>query len=140
MMSAPAIAFAYFISIMVLTLSFFMMTVSFGQKMRELAWESGVLRAMGLTKEENSRIYYYEATCIVVSSFLTGITVGLTATQLISSLFAQLNEMPINTLIPFAEICFIMAIISVATFISVRIPASIMNTKQISTVLKGIDN
>ena len=87
-MSASVIAFAYFISIMVLTLSFFMMTVSFGQKMRELAWESGVLRAMGLTKDENIRIYYYEATCIVISSFATGITIGLASTALVSSLFA----------------------------------------------------
>lgn len=39
MMKAPADAFAVFISIMILTLAFFMMTVSFSQKVRELGWE-----------------------------------------------------------------------------------------------------
>ena len=140
MMGAPATAFAYFISTMVLTMSFFMMTVSFSQKLRELAWESGVLRAMGLTKAQNNRIFFYEATCIVISSFGTGISVGIFSTLLISANFAQMFEMPLETLVPYSEVIFMMLIISVATFMAVRIPSNAMNTKQISQVLKGIDN
>jgi len=50
MMSAPTTAYAYFMSIMILTLAFFMMIVSFSQKMKELTWEQGVLRSIGLTQ------------------------------------------------------------------------------------------
>ena len=81
-------AFAYLVALMVLNLAFFMMTVSFSQKMREMAWESGVLRAIGLSKVQNNQIYYHEAFCIVISSFMTGISVGLASTALISSLFS----------------------------------------------------
>ena len=45
----PFDAYAYFVSTMVLLLSFFMLIVSFTQKMHDLEWEQGVLRAIGLT-------------------------------------------------------------------------------------------
>ena len=38
MMAAPTSAYAYFMAVMILTLAFFMMTVSFSQKMKELTW------------------------------------------------------------------------------------------------------
>lgn len=140
MMSAPTYAFAYFMSLMILTLAFFMMTVSFSQKMRESAWESGCLRAIGLTKVQNNRIFYYEATCIVTSSFIVGIAGGLMTTVLIAALWAQLTEMPRSTVIPFAPIGFMLLIISFATFLAVKLPTRKMNAKQISSVLRGIDN
>ena len=108
--------------------------------MRELAWESGVLRAMGLTKAQNNRIFYYEAICIVISAFGTGISVGIATTVLISALFAQMFETPRDTKMPYIEVIFMMSLITIATFMSVKIPASMMNTKQISSVLKGVDN
>ena len=46
----PFNAYTYFVCMMVLLLSFFMMIVSFSQKMHDLEWEQGVLRAIGLTK------------------------------------------------------------------------------------------
>ena len=45
----PFDAYSYFVAIMVLLLSFFMLIVSFTQKMHDLEWEQGVLRAIGLT-------------------------------------------------------------------------------------------
>ena len=76
----------------------------------------------------------------MISSFGTGISVGLFSTLLISANFAQMFEMPLETLLPYTEVIFMMLIISVATFMAVRIPSNMMNTKQISQVLKGIDN
>ena len=95
---------------------------------------------MGLNKEQNNLIFFYEATCIVVSSFLTGISAGLITTVLIAGLFAQLTETTRNTVVPHTVILFMLCIIALATFMAVRIPAAQMNNKQISSVLKGIDN
>ena len=95
---------------------------------------------MGLTKGQNDLIFFYEATCIVVSSFLTGISTGLLTTLLIAGLFSQLAELPRNTVIPHKEILFMLVVITFSTFLAVRIPAAQMNNKQISSVLKGIDN
>ena len=136
-MSAPADAFAVFISLMILTLAFFMMTVSFSQKIRDLSWEQGVLRSIGLTKTENNAIFYYEATTIVVASFVTGIVIGLLSVVLLAALFAQIVESPFSMVVPYAEISFILVICSVATILAVRIPAMALNSKQISSVLKG---
>mmetsp|Transcript_6434 Transcript_6434/g.8618 ORF Transcript_6434/g.8618 Transcript_6434/m.8618 type:complete len:92 (+) Transcript_6434:3322-3597(+) len=87
MMSAPADLFAVFISLMILTLAFFMMTVSFSQKVRELTWEQGVLRSIGLTKSEGNKIFLYEAATIVIASFVTGITIGMFVVMLIAGLY-----------------------------------------------------
>ena len=136
-MVAPAAALGVFISLMILTLSFFMMTVSFSQKIRELAWEQGVLRAIGLSLNQNNKLFFYEATCIVVASFLTGISVGLLTTLLVAALFSQLTEMPRNTVLPWGSMGFILIIISFATFLAVRVPAAQLNKRQISSVLRG---
>lgn len=139
MMSAPTNAFAGFITIMVLTLVFFMMTVSFSQKIRELAWEQGVLRSIGLTKEQNDKIFFYEATCIVIASFIMGITSGLVTTTLISGLFSLIVSTSRTVLVPWAEIGVVIVIVMLATYLAVKIPADQLSKKTISSVLRGVD-
>ena len=137
LISAPSEIFAYFLSFMILTLAFFMMTVSYTQKIRDLAWEQGVLRAIGLTKEQNSRLFYYEAICVVIASFITGVIAGLIASVLIAGLFGLVTETPRNMIVPYVEMLLVIVIISVATYLAVRVPARNINKSQISSVLKG---
>ena len=139
-MVAPVTAYAYFLAIMVLTLAFFMMAVSWTQKMKELTWEQGVLRSIGLTKAQNNKIFYYEAFCIVIAAFVSGLVVGIFAVYLLSSLFSTIIELPKHTVIDTPQIAFNLAVVSFATFLAVKGPATLMNAKQISSVLKGIDN
>ena len=47
--STPSDLFAVMITLMILSLAFFMMVVSFSQKVKDLTWEQGVLRSIGLT-------------------------------------------------------------------------------------------
>lgn len=139
-MMAPIRAFAYILCTMIMTLSFFMMTVSFSQKVRDLAYEQGVLRAVGLTKEQSTSIFYYEATSIVVASMLTGTAAGMLTALLISSLFAEFVETERHTIIPVQEICFTLGIIILGTYLAVRLPAREINQRQVSSVLKGQGN
>ena len=83
----------YFVSVMNLTLSSFMMTVSVSQKMRDFTRESGVLRSIGLTKRENTKIFYYEISCIVIGSCITGIASGLISARLVAALNATISEL-----------------------------------------------
>ena len=138
MMGAPTKAFGYFVSLMILCLSFFMMTVSVGQKMRDLTWESGVLRSIGLSAEQNNKIFFYEVACIVGGSFIAGVAGGLFSTMLLTALFSEIVELARTTIIPYYEMAFIIVIIVGATYIAVRLPARQMNKKQISSVLKGV--
>ena len=72
---------------MMLVLGFFMIAVSYTQKMRDLSYEQGVLRSIGLTQEQSRRLFYYEALCIVLTAFISGIAVGLTANFFVSTTF-----------------------------------------------------
>ena len=132
----PFNAYTYFVCMMVLLLSFFMMIVSFSQKMHDLEWEQGVLRAIGLTKVQSKKLFFYEAFCIVSSSFIAGILVGLFATLLTSASFAQLTQLPRRTIVPYAQVGFILLIIVVATYTAVTVPANSMNKKQVASQIK----
>ena len=123
----PAVAFGAFITIMTLTLAFFMMTASFSQKIREQAWESGVLRAIGITKDQNDRIFYYEASCIVVVALITGTVIGMVTTILTSTLLATMLEEPLETLYSMFELCLVILVICLGTFLAVRVPAKQMS-------------
>ena len=133
----PFLAYTYFVALMILLLSFFMMIVSFSQKMRDLEWEQGVLRAIGLTETQGKKIFYYETICIITTSFAAGISVGMFATLLTSALFSMMTELPLSTVIPGTLLIFILIVIAVATFIAVCIPLGNLHRKQISRVLKG---
>lgn len=122
---------------MILSLAFFMMVVSFSQKVRDLTWEQGVLRSIGLTQSQGNKIFFYEAATIVISSIITGITIGMMVVMLIAGLYAQLVESPRNTVVPQFEIGLIVAICLLATYVAVRVPAVALNKKHISAILKG---
>ena len=105
--------------------------------MRDLSYEQGVLRAIGLTQEQSKRLFYYEAFCIVLTAFISGIFVGLIANLFVSATFGELIEIPLLFIVPWVHILFILLVIAVSTYIAVRIPANEVNKRQISQVLKG---
>ena len=76
------------LSIMIMILTFFMLVVAFTQKTRDLTWEHGALRSMGMTKAQGSTIFAHEATCIVTASVVIGVCIGVCATLLITNLQA----------------------------------------------------
>ena len=96
-----------------------------------------MLRSIGLTKDESNKIFFYEASTIMIASYVTGISIGLLTTLLAASLYGQLTEQPRSLTVPYGEISFILVLCAIATYLAVRIPAFALNTKQISSVLKG---
>ena len=53
-------------------LSFFLILVSFWSNIKENSWEFGVLRALGLTKTQMTKIYVYEALVLIITAGLLG--------------------------------------------------------------------
>ena len=125
------------ISALMLTLSFFTMTVSFSQKMRDLEWEQGCLRAMGITKLQSKKIFLYEAFCVVFTALITGICLGIAGTLLAVSLSHTLTDVPFTLRVEWDMIIFMVVIILISTYVAVRIPMKQLHAKQISSVLKG---
>ena len=121
MLASPLIAFSVLITVMTLTLAFFMMIASFTQKIREYRREVSILSSIGLTKDQNNRIIVYESTCIVAVAVLHGIVIGLVTTVLTSVLFAETLEAPLTTVFSWAEIVLIVVIIGLATVMAVSV-------------------
>jgi ABC-type antimicrobial peptide transport system permease subunit len=66
--------------------------VAFRQNTRENAWEYGVLRSIGVTKEEGKRMYLYEAFAIVLASVILGLVIGITMSVAITMLFYEMGS------------------------------------------------
>ena len=88
-----------------------------------------MLRAIGLTQDQSKRLFYYEAFCIVLIAFLSGIFVGLVANLFVSATFGELIEIPLLFIVPWVHIFFILLVIAISTYIAVRIPANEVNKR-----------
>lgn len=67
------------VAVVALTLCFFAAMLSFSSNIRENAREFGILRALGLDRNQVLRCYLYEAGAVVFASFLLGSIVGACA-------------------------------------------------------------
>ena len=60
-----------------MVLSFFLLLVSFVSNVRENSWEFGVLRGIGVSKHQLTRVYLYEAFILIFVSSLIGSLIGI---------------------------------------------------------------
>jgi hypothetical protein len=61
---------------------------------RDNIWEYGVLRSMGVTKAEGSRIYMYEAFVVILAAGMIGLLVGIISACLVTAQFYLFLELP----------------------------------------------
>lgn len=69
-------AFFTFVAVLCAVLIFFASWLSFDANVRENSREFGVLRALGLSVSQVSRVFLYEAVSVVVAAFLLGTIIG----------------------------------------------------------------
>ena len=65
------------LGIIALILSFFLIWISFSSNIRENITNYGIMRSIGVTKNQNLRIYLYEAATIILGSIITGTLIGV---------------------------------------------------------------
>lgn len=131
--------FVTIVGIIALFISFFLLLISATQNIHEAIWEYGVLRSMGLTKDEGRRLYMYEAFTIVGSASLLGTCIGVLSALLISNQLLTFIEMPLSLNIPWLTLSGMFLMAAVTTYIAVSRPMSKVNKKQIASVLKTGD-
>ena len=78
-------AFVGIIGGIALTIAFFLLLISTTQNVTDAIWEYGVLRSMGITKDEGRRIFMYEAYVVVFSAAFLGSCIGILAAMVISA-------------------------------------------------------
>lgn len=86
--------FVIIVGTIALTLSFFLLLISTTANIKENLWEFGVLRAIGLNREQSKRVFMYEAFAVIFGALTLGILVGLTVAITLTAQFYLFIELP----------------------------------------------
>ncbi|KAN0044893.1 hypothetical protein ACTA71_006419 [Dictyostelium dimigraforme] len=129
--------FFYTVSVASIVLCFFMLWVSFSANIHENSWEFGVLRSIGLTSFQVTRIYIYEALVLIFSSMILGLVIGLGIALTLTLQFDLFTELPFSFEFPyFWFIGVLFMSIGIAIFVSYQ-SSKEYRTREIASVLKG---
>ena len=77
----------YIIGAISLIIAFFLLLIATTQNVKEAIWEYGVLRSMGVTRDQGKRIQMYEAYIVIISAAILGTLVGFITAVTISNNF-----------------------------------------------------
>jgi hypothetical protein len=75
--------------------------ISTTANIKENLWEFGVLRAIGLDKDQSRRVFMYEAFAVIFASLFLGILVGLTVAITLTAQFYLFIELPFKLSVRF---------------------------------------
>ncbi|CAD8134904.1 unnamed protein product [Paramecium octaurelia] len=130
--------FYVLVAIVAMTLSFFLILVSFVSNVKDNSWEFGVLRAVGLNKAQITRVYIYEAVSLITASGLIGTIVGLVVAITLTLQILMFTEFSFKFIFP-TEIFLITFLGGFITATGASYLAVLeIRDKSISTILKGL--
>lgn len=116
---------------------FFVLWISFTANVRENGWEFGVLRSLGLTGWQTTRVYVYEALSLVSTCILFGSIIGIGVAITLTIQSTMMTELPFVYLFPWQ--LFVAAVI-LSLFVAVvgSIAAAwSMKAKDIASVIRS---
>jgi len=125
------------ISLVAMTLCFFILWVSFKANIRENAWEFGVLRSVGVDETSMWQIYVLEAMALTCAALFVGILIGC---GLAITLTLQLNmfvEMPFQFLFPTSIVVSVTLCCLGLAYYGSKWPAMVLCKAKIATVLRN---
>jgi len=121
--------FLILVGLISLVLTFFLLLVSTSQNIKDNIWEYGVLRSIGLTKEEGKRIYMYEAFVVIVAAGILGIAVGLIVARTLAGQTYLFLELPAQLSAPGGLITLLTSVALITTYFAVKIPMMKINRR-----------
>ena len=129
--------FMSLIALISLFIAFFLLMISTTQNVHEAVWEYGVLRSIGVTKDQGQRIFMYEAFMVIISAGLLGFLVGLCVSTMVTAQFYLFIELPFVLEWPVWILLLMMVISLATTYLAVYIPIKQVNQANIASILKG---
>jgi FtsX-like permease family len=126
-----------FIAVVVGVLIFLASVVSWTATVHENSVEVGILRALGLSSAETTRVFVYEALAVVLASFLLGAAVGFAIAAAITLQFNLFTEMPFILRVPWVTLLLTFLIFVATAIFAAGIPARTIATAKIASVVKG---
>jgi ABC-type antimicrobial peptide transport system permease subunit len=125
------------VTVIAVTLCFFVLWLSFTANIRENAWELGVLRALGLTEAQVVRVYVYEAVALIASSVVLGTTIGILQATTLTLQFNLFTELPFTFDFPLPLYATVIVLSTGAALGGSVFPARKFQRRPIAQVLKG---
>lgn len=125
------------IGIIALVLTFFLLLVATTQNIRDNIWEYGVLRSMGVTKAEGSRIFMYESFLVIFAASVIGLIIGTVVACLITAQFYMFLELPFSLKFPWLLVFMLLMLAYSTTYFAVAYPMRGVNKRQIAGVIKA---
>jgi ABC-type antimicrobial peptide transport system permease subunit len=126
------------ISVICFSLGLFQLIVTISANIRDSMWELGVLRSIGMTKNEITRLVIYESICNNLSSIILGFIIGLFIAISLIGQFLLFLELPFKLVLPYHTFILVAVMSMVTMALGSYIGTFSLNKKQIASVLKGI--
>jgi len=128
--------FFYIVTVLAIILCFFVLWLSFTANVNENAWEFGVLRSVGLTAAQVTRLYIYEAASIISASFLSGSSVGIIISISLTVQFDLFTELPFWFQFPYWLFSGVVVMSIIVAILGSYFPAKTLQAKPISAYFK----
>ena len=119
------------------SMCFFVLWLSFTSNIKENSWEFGVLRAVGLSAAQVTRVYIYEALAIILSALVLGSFTGITVAVTLTLQFNLFVEMPFHFQFPYTLFVSVLIMSIVVAIGGSYLASRDIKRKQIAQVLKG---
>ena len=131
--------FFVLVSVISISLSFFFTLVSFMSNISESSWEFGILRAVGLNKEQMVKIYVFEALCIIVAAGILGTMAGIIVALTTTLQFNLFTELPFRFLFPTFVFLITITLSVLTSIFGSKAAVDDIKDKQIATIIKALD-
>lgn len=130
--------FYIIVALISIILSFFLILVSFMSNVKENSWEFGVLRAIGLSKSQMTRLYMYEAGVLTASSGILGSIVGIVVAITLILQLLLFTELPFVFLFPTEIFCITFFLGLGTAVIGSYYAVKEIREKSIANITKGL--
>lgn len=126
------------IGIIALILSFFLIWISFYSNIRDNICEFGIMRAIGVDKNQTTRMYLYEAGVLILSAIIIGTLIGMVVSSTLVLQFNLFLELPFKLAFPL-RLYLILCILGVVfSLLGSYYPTSQVNNLPLVKILKGL--
>lgn len=124
-------------SVICFVLGMFQLIMTISANIKDSMWELGVLRSMGCTRAQITRVMVYELISNTLSAMTLGFSCGIIVSCLSIAQFYTLVELPLKVKLPHVTIVIvaICAILSLAA--GAKFGTTALFSRNIASILKG---
>lgn len=115
----------------------FQLIMTLSANIKDSMWELGVLRSMGTTRSQITRVMVHEMVSNTISAMILGYSSGILISLLSIAQFHIIVELPISIELPLTTMAIVGVSALVSLFFGAKYGTSILYQKNIASILKG---